>query len=81
VVINTNHKRYEGCLIGKEGTVLSVTSNGWVKVQVGSEVLDIQLRYLTPLHSRGAPMALPSSAPRGAGVNSIDRQGSLRGGV
>lgn len=34
VIINTNHKRFEGNLIGKEGTVLSITPNGWVKLQV-----------------------------------------------
>ncbi|WIA11822.1 hypothetical protein OEZ85_011912 [Tetradesmus obliquus] len=54
VIINTNHKRFEGTLVGKEGTVLSITSNGWVKLQVGNETLDIQMRYLTPMHSRGS---------------------------
>jgi hypothetical protein len=34
VIINTNHKKFEGTLVGKEGTVLSITSNGWVKLQV-----------------------------------------------
>jgi len=29
------HKKYEGDIVGKQGTVLSVTHNGWVKVQVG----------------------------------------------
>jgi hypothetical protein len=34
VIINTNHKKFEGTLVGKEGNVLSITSNGWVKLQV-----------------------------------------------
>eukprot|EP00882_Tetradesmus_deserticola_P030040 GHRQ01033695.1.p1 GENE.GHRQ01033695.1~~GHRQ01033695.1.p1 ORF type:complete len:235 (+),score=94.38 GHRQ01033695.1:883-1587(+) len=54
VIINTNHKKFEGTLVGKEGTVLNLTSNGWVKLQVGNETYDIQMRYLTPLHSRGS---------------------------
>jgi hypothetical protein len=33
-VINVPHKKYEGEIVGKHGTVLSVTHNGWVKVQV-----------------------------------------------
>lgn len=35
VVINVPHKKFEGDIVGKQGTVLSVTHNGWVKVQVG----------------------------------------------
>jgi hypothetical protein len=34
VVINVPHKRFEGDTVGKQGTVLSVTHNGWIKVQV-----------------------------------------------
>ncbi|KAF8071060.1 hypothetical protein HT031_001142 [Scenedesmus sp. PABB004] len=66
VIINTNHKKYDGYLIGKEGVVLSITSNGWVKLQVGSDTLDIQMRYLTPLHQR-PPLAalLPSAGSKG----------------
>jgi hypothetical protein len=37
VVINTNHKKYDGNLVGREGTVLSITANGWVKLQVGCQ--------------------------------------------
>lgn len=37
VIINTNHKRYEGNLIGKEGVVLNITQNGWVKLQASSQ--------------------------------------------
>lgn len=36
VVINVPHKKFEGDIVGKHGTVLSVTHNGWVKVQVRS---------------------------------------------
>jgi hypothetical protein len=28
------YKKYEGDIVGKQGTVLSVTHNGWIKVQV-----------------------------------------------
>lgn len=34
VVINVPYKKYEGDIVGKQGTVLSVTHNGWIKVQV-----------------------------------------------
>jgi hypothetical protein len=49
VVINVPHKRFEGDIVGKQGTVLSVTHNGWVKVQVGAEVLDFQMRHVSLL--------------------------------
>lgn len=49
VVINVPHKRFEGDTVGKQGTVLSVTHNGWIKVQVGNEVLDFQMRHVSLL--------------------------------
>jgi hypothetical protein len=43
VIINTNHKKFEGTLVGKEGTVLSITSNGWVKLQVRMQQQQLML--------------------------------------
>eukprot|EP00775_Hariotina_reticulata_P004799 gene4799-5049_t len=84
VVINTNHKKYDGNLVGKEGTVLNITPNGWVKLQVGGEVLDFQMRCLTPLAPRGLPLASSSSAGgagglKGAASAGLGAAGGLEG--
>jgi hypothetical protein len=34
VIINVAHKKCDVDVVGKQGTVLSVTHNGWIKVQV-----------------------------------------------
>eukprot|EP00879_Flechtneria_rotunda_P021501 GHRR01022661.1.p1 GENE.GHRR01022661.1~~GHRR01022661.1.p1 ORF type:complete len:383 (+),score=125.01 GHRR01022661.1:288-1436(+) len=85
VVINTNQKKYDGNLVGKEGTVLQITSNGWVKLQVGNETLDIQMRYLTLVHPRGGTSSLVTSqslpvGPAGTKVLGLDgKAGAVKG--
>jgi hypothetical protein len=52
VIINTNHKKFEGTLVGKEGTVLSITSNGWVKLQVRRRVAAVVAAAAAVAHWR-----------------------------
>lgn len=40
-------------LVGKEGVVLAVRGNGWLKLAVGSETLEVQQRYVAYVPAGG----------------------------
>jgi hypothetical protein len=67
VLINVSHKRAESDTQGKQGSVVSTTQAGLVKVQVGAEVLDFQPRHLSLLPAKAAAAA---GAAGGAGAAS-----------